>query len=309
MNAKPSIALWATDAATRHASLDDWVAAVEARLAQAAGAGAWMLVMPEDISQHWVAWAPPEAEMGGEFDSWIADQRETVYARLHALTDTYGIALLPGTAPARREDGVTVNRASVLLPGGGRIDQDKLCPTPAEIEDMGRTPGDTIVPFDWNGVRWAVMTCLDVEQPAVANHLIDAGVDIVLTPSMTASRAGYHRVFSCARARAVECMAVVCAVGAVGAPAYTPYDLPNFSGAAVFVPSEPSLGDTGIFADLPGSAVAPTDGGAVLIARDIPLDRIRELRTGSAQVWRGAWRDDRLKIAMVSTGAAGRAAE
>jgi len=310
MNKQPAIALWATDAATYHESLDAWIIAVETRLAEAAAAGAWMLVMPEDISQHWVAFRPKGAEPHptGDFDSWLAEIRETVMARLHPLTDAHGIGLLPGTCPARRADGAIVNRATVLLPGGRRIDQDKLCPTPGE-HDMGRTPGDTLIPFDWNGVRWAVMTCLDVEQPDAANLLIEAGVEIVLTPSMTASRAGYHRVFSCARARAVEMMAVVCAVGAVGSPEYTPYDLPNFSGAGVFIPSEPSLGDTGVFADLPGSAVAPTDGGAMLIARDIPLERVRELRKGTAQVWRGAWPADHVKVAAVDTGASDQAAE
>ncbi len=112
---------------------------------------------------------------------------------------------------------------------------------------------------------------------------------------MTEKLSGYSRVFSCAKARAVELMSTVCAVGCLGKAAASKPRLSNTSGAAVYLPCEEALGHTGVFADLPASD--RTEGpGPMLVARDIPVGQVRELRCGKAEVWPGAWRADHVRV-------------
>jgi len=142
-------------------------------------------------------------------------------------------------------------------------------------------------------LRLAVAVCLDIELPALGAVL--SGLDLVLVPSMTGALSGYHRVFDCAKACAVELQAIVCPVGTIGETAYRSLIEPNVSGAAVYLPCETALGMTGVLDALP-----PRDGdageGPMLTARHLPIDSVRRLRHGEAYVWPGAWRADRVGI-------------
>ena len=111
---------------------------------------------------------------------------------------------------------------------------------------------------------------------------------------MTEKLSGFHRVFGCARARAVELMTTVCVVGCIGRAGH-PNARPNVGGAAAYLPCEESLGATGVAAEIP--AAAACDGpGPLLIARDLPLGRIRALRAAGAEAWPGAWSANHLAI-------------
>jgi predicted amidohydrolase len=161
---------------------------------------------------------------------------------------------------------------------------------------MGIAPGDTLHVVAWRGLRLAVVTCLDIELPALAAALGERMLDLVLVPSMTHRPAGYHRVFGCAKARAVELQAIVAAVGVIGT---LPDGTSHHSGAAVFLPCEEALGHTGVLAAL-GPLGDPLPGedpwGPMLIARDLPVATVRALRAGAAEVWPGAWRADGIRI-------------
>jgi predicted amidohydrolase len=284
---KLTLALWPVDMAAVPASVEDAAARIEGRMAEAASAGARLLVLPEYLSEQWLAWAPPDLAETDEI-AWMGRHGQELLGLLRPLPARYGMALLPGSWPAR-EGGRWVTRAHLLLPDGRMAIQDKLCLTPSERdpEAWELDSGAAIRIVDWEGWRVAMLICLDVEQPALAALLQGADLDLLLVPSMTRQASGHARVMSCAKARAVELLTTVAAVGCIGSiPARPPR--PNTGGAAVYLPCEPSLGHAGIAVERLGM-VTSEEGGPLLLARDLPLGRVRALRHGGAEVWPGAW--------------------
>jgi predicted amidohydrolase len=308
-----TIALWATNLAVPLGGLGDWTAGVDRQMAAAKAQGADLLVMPEYAAEQWLSFAPadlaPEAEI-----AWMAQQAAAALAGLKPLVRKHDVALLAGTMPVAGARPVAntpphVNRAWLLLPDGRAVAQDKLCLTPGEQNPAGwnLAAGDRIEIVHWRGLRLAILICLDIEMPALASLLAPCHVDLVLVPSMTEKLSGYSRVFSCAKARAVELMTAVAAVGCIGKAAASKPRLSNTSAAAVYLPCEEVLGHTGILAE-----IAPTDRaegpGPLLIARDLPIATLRALRHGKAEVWPGAWRADHVRVVETAEAAGAQAA-
>lgn len=296
-----TLALWATNLSVPLNGLGAWAAAIDARMAEAREQGAELLVMPEYAAEQWLSFAPGDLGPTEEIP-WLAEQSAAALEALRGLPARHGVALLAGTMPVaveRGRDGAPpiVNRAHLLLPDGSVHPQDKLCLTPPERDPAGwhLSTGDRVRIVRWRGLRLAIVVCLDIELPALAARLATRDLDLVLVPSMTEKLAGYSRVFGCAKARAVELQCAVCAVGCVGAAATARPRQANVSGAAVFVPCEEALGHTGIHAHLPARQ-AGEGPGDMLIARELPVGLIRELRRGSAEVWPGAWNADHIRI-------------
>lgn len=297
-----TVALWATNLGLPLESLDDWLVAVEARVAAAAADGAALLVMPELASKQWLRFAPRGLSFAEEVP-WLAGHAEAATDALAAMAQHHGVGLVAPSMPVATAaaDGTTHyrNRAWVLLPDGRRIPQDKLCLTPGEgAAGWDLHPGDTVYVIAWRGLRFAVVICLDIEQPALAARLAEQDLDFVLVPSKTEKLAGYHRVFNCARARAVELLAPVAVVGCIG-PCPGGMSTENVAGAAVYLPAEEALGMTGVAAQLP-----PVDHdagpGPVLLARDLPVGICRRLRRDGAEAWPGPWSADHLHVVDVT---------
>lgn len=269
-----------------------WAAAVEAQVAAAAARGADVLVLPEWIAKQWLAFAPGDLT-GRDEVAWLADRAPEALELLRPIAARHGIALLPGSTAFHAPDDSPPwrNRAHIFLPDGREIHHDKLCLVPSERdpEDWNLSTGSSVRVFDLNGARAAMLICLDIELPALSARLAAAGIDLLLVPSYTSRLSGYSRVFSCARARAVELLSAVCVVGCFGE--FTTANGTGFqstSGAAVYVPCEPDLGMTGILEELP-----PRDSGegpGPMLVADVPVARIRALREEtSGEVWPGAW--------------------
>lgn len=289
----PTIALWATNIARPLNDIDGWLSLIDAKAAEAAAAGAGMLVMPEYNSAHWLMYKPGGLPRHEEV-AFMAAEGARALPRLPEIARRHGIALLAGTMPAADGEGGYFNRAHLALEDGSIVTQDKLCLTPAEKDPSAWSlvASERLKVIEWRGLKVAIMICLDIELPALAVAVADRTLDLILTPSMTGKPSGYHRVFGCAKARAVELQTIVAAVGTIGTQA--PGDT-NYSGASVFTPCEEALGFTGIHASIDPTGDTEDDG-PMLIARDLPVDTIRALRAGGAEVWPGAWRADRLRI-------------
>jgi predicted amidohydrolase len=289
-----TVALWAVNMAAAPADAGGFVAAVDARLAETAGAGAELLVLPEYVAEQWLVWAPADLPENQEI-AWMAEAGATILPRLRELPARRGVALIAGTMPVRAGSGAWRNRAHLLLPDGTLYCQDKLSLTPFERDPAGwlLEPGDTLEVIEWAGLRLAIVICLDIEQPALAARMQGLDLDLVLVPSMTSAASGHARVFGCARARAVELFTTVCAVGCIGS--IPRGERPNVSGAAVWLPCEMALGSTGIAAELPASG-ATAGPGPLLIARDLPVGLVRRLRHEGAEVWPGAWSAAHLRV-------------
>lgn len=303
-----TLALWSINLGRKLDRLEAWVAHVDERMRALKGQGVDLLLMPEYACEQWLSFKPdglrPEQEI-----AWMATQAELVLPLLAPLAARHDMALLAGTMPHARHNAFTndgavtsdsayTNRAWLFLPDGRRIGQDKLSLTPFEQdpETWLLAPGDQLHVVEWRGVRLAICVCLDIEMPALSSLLAPEQPDLVLVPSMTASLSGYSRVFGCARARAVELMSAIAACGVIGVAPGTTQNDSNVSGCSVFLPCEPSLGETGLFAELPPIGGHDADG-LMLIARDVPLRAIRSLReAGAAEVWPGAWKADGVSI-------------
>jgi predicted amidohydrolase len=300
-----TIALWATNLAHPVSDRAQWLALVEAQITDAKRQGAQMFVMPEYVSAHWLHWAA-QPMAGAALMNWMAAEGRALLPELELMAARHKIGIVAGSMPvaAERDDLGNVNRAWILLPEGEglrRLHHDKLVPTPAEraTGDWPIRLGSRVAPFEFQGARMALLICLDVEMPAVAAKLQGEMLDLLIVPSMTAQLSGYHRVFDCAKARAVELFASVAAVGAIG-------DAPqnqggNCSGASLFLPCEMHLGATGRAAE-----IAPQSGaqgpGPMLVA-NVPVARLRRARR-HAEAWPGPF-----DAAHVSVGDSDAAAE
>lgn len=287
MTDRVTLALWAVNMAAAPRSLDEVAAGIDAKLGEAARAGAHFLVLPEYVSEQWLAFAPPDLPETDEV-RWMGERGAELLETLRPLPARHGVALLAGTWPARRGAG-WVNRAHLMLPDGRVVVQDKLQLTPAEIDPAAwmLDPGHEVGIVTWQGLRIAMLICLDIEQPALAAKLQGADLDLLLVPSMTTHASGHARVMSCAKARAVELMTTVAAVGCIGSAAVHP-PRPNTGGGAAYIPCEPSLGYVGTAVEALWSA--QVDGpGPLVLARDVPVGTIRELRHRGSEVWVGAW--------------------
>ncbi len=292
------VALWATSLTPVLANVESWVKGVDRTMSRAAGQGASLLVMPELLCEQWLAFAP-RGLRGDQEIPWMAQQAELALPALRRLPMRHGMALAAGSMPVRVElDGKVSyrNRAHLLLPDGRELAHDKLCLTPGERDPEGweMATGNLVRVIEWMGLRVAVIICLDVELPALSARLSSCDLDLLLVPSMTERLSGYHRVFGCAKARAVELLCTVCVVGCIG-PATTARPRPgNVSGAALYVPCEPLLGETGVLATTPPKA--ESDGPGPLLVADVPVASIRSLRRRGAEVWPGAWPAEHLVI-------------
>ncbi len=162
-----------------------------------------------------------------------------LFPTLKSLLNRPDKAVVLGTAPfwdAQR--GVLLNRAPIL--GGGRVrHQDKLHLTPWESDFA---PGCELRLWEFAGLRFAVVICLDIEIPEISARLRGAGVDVVLVPSATETILGVERVDRCASARAVELGAIVCVSHLTGKARAGLID-ENVGRTAVYFPSQAAFGD------------------------------------------------------------------
>jgi len=291
-----TVALWAANLEPSLNGIEAWAAGVEAKMKEALADGARLLVTPEYHSQQWLSFAP-EGIRPHEEIAWLASQAPLAVAAVRPFARRYGLGLLAGTMPVADGKGGFLNRAHLFLPDGREIIQDKLCLTPAERDPAAwfLETGTEVTVVEWEGLRFATLICLDIELPALAARLAPLDLDLILVPSMTSKLSGFHRVFGCARARAIELMTTVCAVGAIGVPERLTRRESNTSAAAAFLPCEEVLGFTGVPAAL-SPTQRTTGAGPMLIASDLPIGLVRELRRGKAEVWPGAWRADAVKI-------------
>lgn len=282
-----TIALWSLNAGAAPASPADFIARIERRMQEAKAEGARLLMLPEYAVEACLAFKPAGLEPTKEMD-FLAEVSLGLIEALKPKVKQYGLSVLAGSLPVRKGQGHT-NTAVLLTADGREIRQDKLSLTPGEKdpESWMLTGGTQLGTFELDGLKMAILVCLDVEMPAHSCLLARENIDLLLVPSMTSYLSGYHRVFDCAKARAVELMTSVAVCGVVGAsPASTQNDT-NVSGAALYVPCEEELGFTGVAASLP-----PTGGESgeepFLIA-NVPVEEVRKLRGGAAEVWPGAW--------------------
>lgn len=285
-----TLGLWSGELSCGTKSPEDFAGRIGRVLHKARGAGCDMVMLHEYISAHLVRHKPEGIPATRELEWYAATGREILPLLQGHVRET-GVALQAGSMPWKDGKKGIVNRAWTLFPDRAAVHHDKLVLIPSESMPKGWKieTGGSLRVFRWRGFRMAVLTCLDVEMAPLSLLLAKNDVDLVLVPSYTEKKSGYHRVFTCARARAVETMAAVAAVGCTGRFMRNgKIEVMSHGGAAVYVPSETRFGSDGIFAELPGRAKQRGEG-KLLVAKDIPLGEIRKCRKSGAEVWPGPW--------------------
>lgn len=224
--------------------LAGWAARLEREVAQAAGQGARLLLMPEYAPLEFAAGAAPD--VAAELATAIAQAPEAVTIA-SAVARRHGVWLVPGSLPSRQGDRV-VNRAPLLSPAGGIAFQDKHVMTRFEAEEWAMQPGDPPAVFDTAFGRVGIAVCFDAEFPHLVRAQVEAGAWLVLVPTCTDTLHGFNRVRIAAAARAMENQCFVCLAPTVGdAPWCGTLDR-NRGYAAAFGPVDRGFPEDGVLA-------------------------------------------------------------
>jgi predicted amidohydrolase len=293
-----TIAHWVANYGTVVKSAQEWCAVLESQLDRAKAEGADVLLIPEYISESWLHYAPADLPPTDEV-KWMAGQSLIVQPVLQDLVKKTGVALVAGSMPWPHESGQGfTNRAWFLFPDRNSAFHDKLVMTPFEKDPASweLEVGKVVKIIEWRGFRLAILICLDIEMPILSCKMSTLDIDLIFVPSQTEKPSGYHRVFGCAKARAVEMLTALAVVGCVGSPTLAGKKRNTYnSGASLYLPCEEVFGYTGIWAEIP---VTPGKDlpGEMLISRDVPLGKIRAIRHGKPEVWPGPWNADGVKI-------------
>ncbi|SNB52906.1 Predicted amidohydrolase [Arboricoccus pini] len=288
-----TVALWAMNMGLAPASAEAFIETAKTEMRAARARQADIMVMPEYVCESWLTFAPAGLAETAEI-AWMAEVAQAILPELAREAARLDMLLVAGTVPVAVDQGYR-NRAWIFTPEGQVLAQDKLSLTPDERDPEAWTlvPGDEVTLITWRGRRLAVVICLDIEQPALGARLQGLDIDLILNPSDTGRLSGHSRVFSCAKARAVELFCAVAPVGGVG-PVPVQGERGNVSGAAIYLPCEAAFGHTGILAEQP--AADRTEGaGRCLIAR-VPLRALHAARKAGGEVWLGAWSAESLRL-------------
>jgi predicted amidohydrolase len=254
------------------ATLDAWRDKIAHWVAEGAATGAEILVFPEYAAIEQAA-ALGE-KVYGNLDATlqaVADLERDRVGLHQELAAKHRVHILVGSGPARKGEGRYVNAAQLVTPKGSIGVQEKLIMTPFE-SDWGVSAGTQARVFDTTLGLIGVAICYDSEFPLLVRAMAEAGAELVLVPSCTERVSGYHRVRTGSRARALENQIATVVSPTVGDALWSPAVDRNTGAAGIYVPSEPTVSDTGVLAQ-------GTLNAAEWVTASIDLARLRHLRT------------------------------
>ena len=262
------------------ASFKAFLLRLERLAAEAALAGADMLVLPEYAAMVCAGAEIKTPDIAAELLHVVA-QAEPILGGLREMAMRHKLHILGGSLPMRDADGKIHNRAPFIAPSGAMGFQDKQAMTRFEDEEWGVAGGAAPVVFDTQFGLIGVSICYDSEFPLHVRAQVAAGAKLILIPCCTASPAGFNRVRLSARARAVENQCYTAVVPLIGTAAWSGSIDVNIGHAALFTPCDIGFPDDGVaaagalnepalvFASVDFAAIDAVRGqGAVLNHRD-----------------------------------------
>lgn len=253
-------------------SLAEWQDKIAQWVADGAATGAQLLVFPEYAAIEQAAALGPDVSSSLEATlATVADLAGERVALHQSLAEEHGVHILVGSGPVKKSDGRYVNAAQLVTPKGPVGEQEKIIMTPFE-RDWGISPGSPLRVFETPIGVIGIAICYDCEFPLLVRAMAEAGAEIVLVPSCTERVSGFHRVATGAKARALENTIVTVQSPTVGDALWSPAVDRNSGKAAIYVPSEHGVSDTGVVVE--GVLdVSQWVSGTVDLAR---LRRVRE---------------------------------
>lgn len=269
-----------------HESWEAYAAHLEGLCAEAAAAGAQLLVLPEYAGLV-LAGQLPQAERG-DLQASIAGIQPLLQdwrALCTGIAARLGVYLQPGSLPVRDADGRYRNRAWLFGPGGELGFQDKLIMTRFEREQWGIAAGEGLRVFDTSLGRLGILICYDNEFPMLARTLAEGGADLILAPSCTDTEAGYHRVRIGAQARALENQIAVLQAPTVGLAPWSPALDENIGRAGLYVPPDHGMPSDGVIAE--SAELSPATSQWLVC--DLDLAEVRRVRSAGQVFTRRDW--------------------
>nr|WP_225779119.1 carbon-nitrogen hydrolase family protein [Pseudomonas sp. Marseille-Q3773] len=269
-----------------HETWDAYAAHLEGLCAEAAAAGARLLLLPEYAGLVLSGQLP--AGQRGDLNASIAGIQPLVepwLALCEGIARRWGIYLQPGSLPVQDGDGQYRNRAWLFGPEGVLGYQDKLMMTRFEREQWDIAPGQGLQVFDTELGRLGILICYDNEFPMLARRLVEEGADLILAPSCTDTEAGYHRVRIGAQARALENQIAVLQSPTVGLAAWSPALDENIGRAGLFVPPDHGMPEDGVIAL--SEQLSPLRSQWLLC--EVDLEEVRRVRREGQVFTRRDW--------------------
>ncbi len=221
------IAAWTFDVGAPAASAEDYAEMIIRCVEHSWEEGADVVLLPE------YCWLGAEPLVGGGLLGVAAWFWQRIWPQVEGRLARPDKAVVLGTVPFLHPDGTLRNRAPILAAGAGLF-QDKLALTPWEDQFAA---GSELLVWQINGLRVAVLVCLDVEVPEWSALLRGQDLHLILVPSATETLMGVERIGRCASARAVELGCAVVVAHLVGRAASALID-ENIGQAAMYLPSQ-----------------------------------------------------------------------
>lgn len=252
---------------------DSWAAYEDkqaAWVAEAAGAGADLLVFPEYGAMELATLAGPQIDGDLEAATRAVAERMGAATELHQrLAAEHGVYILGGSGPVFEGGARPFNRAHFVAPSGAVGHQDKQIMTLYERDPWDVVGGGPLRIFETALGKIGVLICYDSEFPLLGRALGEC--DVILVPSCTEALAGYWRVRIGAMARALEQQCVTAMASVVGPAAWCDAVDMNTGAGGVFGPPDTGFPATGVIAEgalnRPGWTYAQIDLGAVAEVR------------------------------------------
>ena len=230
---------------------DDYAAHLDAHVAEAAAAGAQLVLLPEYAAMTLTGQLPPAER--SDLAASIAGIQPLLprwLALCAQIAQRHRVWFCPGSAPVLDDDGQYRNRAFLFGPQGMLGHQDKLIMTRFEREEWNIAGGrDGLRTFETPLGTLGILICYDTEFPMLARQLAEAGVDLLLAPSCTDTEAGYHRVRIGSQARALENQLPVLVSATAGMAGWSPSVDVNYGRAALYVPADRGMPANGVLCE------------------------------------------------------------
>ena len=255
---KIATAAYPLDVLTSEAQYEDKIAAW---VAEAAQAGASLLVFPEYAAMELATLDGPEVAGDLEKSLWAVAARLPQADALHQrLAAEHGVHIVAGSGPART-DTRPVNRARLITPTGQIGQQDKQIMTRFEAEIWDVIPGNMLQVFDTALGKIGILICYDSEFPLLGRAL--SACDVICVPSVTEAQSGYWRVRIGAQARALEQQCITAMASVVGDADWSEALGTSHGTGGVFAPPDIGFPQTGVLAlgqmNTPGWTYAEVD--------------------------------------------------
>lgn len=201
------------------------------------------------------------------------------------LAIQHHVHISAGTFPVRLDNSAYRNRSWFFFPDDRSDYQDKRMLTRFEKEKWGLTGiADRIGVFHTHLGIVGVNICYDVEFPLMARAQAEAGAEIILVPSCTDTQAGFYRVQTGCRARALENQCFVVQSPLVGKADWSDAIDVNIGAAGVYMPPVHGYCEDGIL------CVGKFDAKGWLYA-DLDISVIREQRSNGSVLNFKDWAD------------------